>query len=90
MKAFAEMLSRLNIGELRQEGLDGFVVAEQCVAFGEAEESLDLLGRRSFAEALLDSAGLEKSRSLCSAPAAASRVFNEVFSNMVRLNTCSI
>jgi hypothetical protein len=28
-------------------------VAEQCVAFGEAEESQDLLGGRSFAEALL-------------------------------------
>ncbi len=43
----------LDIGELRREGLDGFVVAEQRVLFGEAEESQDLLGGRSLAEALL-------------------------------------
>jgi hypothetical protein len=43
---------QLNIGELRWEGLDGFVVAQQRVALGEAEEAQDLLGGRTLAGAV--------------------------------------
>ena len=42
----------LKLGELRGKGLDGLGVAQQRVAFGQAEESQDLLGGRALAEAL--------------------------------------
>ncbi len=42
----------LKLGELRGKGLDGLVVAQQRVAFGQAEEAQDLLGGGALAEAL--------------------------------------
>ena len=42
----------LNVGELRWEGLDELLVAEQGVPLGQTEEAQDLFGGRALAEAL--------------------------------------